>query len=158
MAFGVDELRRRLGYHPAGPATAPVFELNRAATLVLAGLWDQVLPPGREAACAQTALQEALMWANAAVACNADPDTFEVPEVELGDDLETLYERLEGPTMRRSDPPAPPGGSDRPRRRDDEGITLPPGGRPPLGLSPFAAREGDQLAARRREHEGADDL
>jgi hypothetical protein len=115
--LGRPELIRRLGYHPAGPATAPIFELNRAAALVLADLWDQVLPPGREAACALTALQEALMWANAAVACNLDPNTAELPEAELGPWLETLLDRVAGPEMTRSGPGTPSPGPDRPEKR-----------------------------------------
>lgn len=67
------ELERRLGFHPGTPATAPLYEANRAGALELAQLWDDSLPPGREAALAQTALQEALMWANAAVATNLAP-------------------------------------------------------------------------------------
>lgn len=71
--LGQDELHRRLGFHPGTAATAPLYEANRAAALELATLWDETLPPGRELACAQTALQEALMWANAAVATNLAP-------------------------------------------------------------------------------------
>lgn len=71
--LGHDELERRLGFHPGTPETAPLYEANRAAALELARLWDDTLPPSRELACAQTALQEALMWANAAVATNLAP-------------------------------------------------------------------------------------
>lgn len=63
------EIERRAGFHPATDATAPVFEANRAAVIELMVQWDETLPPGRELALAMTALQEALMWANAAVAC-----------------------------------------------------------------------------------------
>ncbi len=69
--LGDDEINRRLGFHPATEATIPLFEANRAAVIGVARLFDETLPPGREAACALTALQEALMWANAAVACSA---------------------------------------------------------------------------------------
>lgn len=71
--LGHDELERRLGFHPGTPATAPLYELNRELVLSVADAWDQALPAGREAALAQTALQEALMWANAAVATNLAP-------------------------------------------------------------------------------------
>ena len=71
--LGHDELERRLGFHPGTPQTAPLYEANRAAVLDVAKLWDDTLPPSRELACAHTALQEALMWANAAVATNLAP-------------------------------------------------------------------------------------
>jgi hypothetical protein len=67
--LGRDEIVRRYGFHPGTPDTAPLYDANRARVIELALHFDDTLPPGREAACAQTALQEALMWANAAVAC-----------------------------------------------------------------------------------------
>jgi len=96
-----NEVRRRLGYHPATPATAPAFELNRALAITVAETWNQTLPPGREAACALTALQEALMWANAAVACNADPE-WSLPEVDITEHVDELLERTVGPLHLRS--------------------------------------------------------
>ena len=108
--LGRGELERRLGYHPAGPATGPIFDLNRAAALVLAELWDQVLPASREAACAQTALQEALMWANAAVACNLDPEHAVLEPVEVEDRLGALLDRIEGPEMHRNGADEPDSG------------------------------------------------
>lgn len=71
--LGLDEINRRLGYHPATDDTIPLFEENRARAIDLATYWDQTLPPGREAALAMTALQEAVQWANAAVACTLSP-------------------------------------------------------------------------------------
>lgn len=71
--LGRDELHRRLGYHPATERTIPHYEDSRARVLELACHWDETLPPGRELAEAQTCLQDALMWANAAVACNLSP-------------------------------------------------------------------------------------
>lgn len=70
---GKAELHRRMGYHPATAATIPHYEDSRARVLDLACHWDTTLPTGRELALALTALQEALMWANAAVACNLAP-------------------------------------------------------------------------------------
>lgn len=81
------EIERRMGFHPATDATRPVFEANRAAVIELAEQWDETLPAGRELAEALTCLQTALMWANAAVAC-------ETP--------------LEGGYHSRSRPPLPP--------------------------------------------------
>lgn len=71
--LGDEEIGRRLGFHPATEQTIPLFETNRAAVIAAARVFDETLPPGREAALAHTALQEALMWANAAVACSLAP-------------------------------------------------------------------------------------
>lgn len=65
-----DQIENNLSYHPVTDATLPHFEANRAAVKALALEWDARLPAGRHASLAQTALQEALMWANAAVACD----------------------------------------------------------------------------------------
>jgi hypothetical protein len=59
-----------LTYHPVTEVTKGEFEANRAAVIALATDWDERLPKGRHSSLAQTALQEALMWANAAVACD----------------------------------------------------------------------------------------
>ncbi len=67
--IGSAEIERRLGFHPATPMNVPVFEQNRREAIHLAMHFDFVLPDGREKSLAITALQEALMWANAAVAC-----------------------------------------------------------------------------------------
>jgi hypothetical protein len=71
--IGSEEINRRLGYHPATADTIPLYEDNRARFVELACHLDTTLPPGRELALAHTALQEALMWSNAAVACNLAP-------------------------------------------------------------------------------------
>jgi hypothetical protein len=68
MTLGIQEVVRRLGYHAATPETVPVFEENRRRAIDLALYYDETLPEGREKALAQTALQEAAMWANCAVA------------------------------------------------------------------------------------------
>jgi hypothetical protein len=70
---GSAEIDRRMGYHPATAATIPLYEENRARVVALACYWDTHLPAGRELALALTELQSALMWANAAVACNLAP-------------------------------------------------------------------------------------
>lgn len=67
--IGPAEIARRLGFHPGTPATAPLYEANRREFMALSLSMDRRLPPGREAALVQTAIQEALMWANAAIAC-----------------------------------------------------------------------------------------
>lgn len=71
--IGRVEIERRLGFHPGTPDTAPLYEANRALAKSVASAWDQNLPDGREKSLALTALQEALMWANASVACNLAP-------------------------------------------------------------------------------------
>lgn len=71
--LGRDEINRRLGFHPATADTISMFEDTRARVIELANHWDEVLPDGREKALALTALQEAAMYANAAVACNLSP-------------------------------------------------------------------------------------
>lgn len=68
--IGPVEITRRLGFHPATPKTVPAFEANRGHAILLANYWDDSLPDSREKSLALTSLQEALMWANAAVACN----------------------------------------------------------------------------------------
>jgi hypothetical protein len=70
---GNAEIDRRLGYHPATVETIPLYEANRAAAVAWACHIDSTCPPGRELALALTAVQESLMWANAAVACNLAP-------------------------------------------------------------------------------------
>jgi hypothetical protein len=95
------EVQRRLGYHPATEATAPAYELNRAAAILLAEVWTRALPPGREAALALTSAQESLMWANAAIACNAG-DEWQRPAVDVSEFVDDLLELLEGPLHLRS--------------------------------------------------------
>jgi hypothetical protein len=95
------EVRQRLGYHPATEATTPAFEMNRSAAILLGEVWNRTLPPGREAALALTALQEALMWANAAVACRAGDD-WQLEPIDVSELLDDLAERLEGPLHLRS--------------------------------------------------------
>lgn len=68
-----DEIRRRLGFHPGTELTAPLYQQNREEAIHLAEHFVHTCPPGRELALALTALQEALMWANAAVACDLAP-------------------------------------------------------------------------------------
>ena len=61
------------GFHPATEVTRPKHEEVRAKSLALAAFWLQTCPQSRELSLALTALQEATMWANAAVACNEAP-------------------------------------------------------------------------------------
>ena len=63
------EIERRLGYHPIQGNQKFLYESNRELFIRMAeyvsGLGDS-----RESSLALTALQEALMWTNAHIACN----------------------------------------------------------------------------------------
>ncbi len=63
---------KALSYHPLTEGRAEVHERLRAAAKVFASIIDDECPPSREASLAFTAVQESLMWANAAVAIH-DP-------------------------------------------------------------------------------------
>lgn len=71
--FGLEEIQRRFGYHRVTEKTLPKHRTIREEFIEIADTLDQLLPDGREKACAMTALQEAAMWANAAVATNEAP-------------------------------------------------------------------------------------
>ncbi len=71
MAITPDH-EKALSYHPLTAGRAEVHELLRSAAKLLADVYDTHLPPSREASLAFTAVQESLMWANAAVAIH-DP-------------------------------------------------------------------------------------
>jgi hypothetical protein len=64
------DIDNRMSYHPVTDETKPLFEENRADFLALAHRVADRIPPGRHQALALTALQEALMWSNAAIACD----------------------------------------------------------------------------------------
>lgn len=59
---------KALSYHPLTPGRGEVHELLRNAAKLLADVYDTHCPPSREASLAFNAVQESLMWANAAVA------------------------------------------------------------------------------------------
>lgn len=69
MTLGVQEVVRRLGFHPATPQTIPVFEENRHRAIEYALYLDETLPDGFEKDEALKYLQIAAMLANASVAC-----------------------------------------------------------------------------------------
>ena len=67
----VSENVRRMSYHPvAGEQQQQVYEANRSYFIQLADYITTLGPNTREKSLALTALQEALMWTNAHVACN----------------------------------------------------------------------------------------
>lgn len=67
--FPDEEIERRLGFKPMQPGQQGFYEANRAKFIELAKHVN-ALGPSRETALALTAIQEALMWANAAIATN----------------------------------------------------------------------------------------
>lgn len=65
-----NDIENRFRFHPATEATAPIHANLRDAYRTLAHHVAAQTPDGRHQNLALTALQESLMWANAAVACD----------------------------------------------------------------------------------------
>ena len=65
-----DEVANRFTYHPATFTTAPMHDQIRRLYAELAGYVLDFVPAGRHQSLALTALQESMMWANAAIACD----------------------------------------------------------------------------------------
>ncbi|MBE5453488.1 hypothetical protein E3G52_000352 [Mycobacteroides abscessus] len=63
-----DDINNRFNYHRPSEAKVEVHQGVRTWCRSLAHHLDAVLPPSREKALAMTKLEEALMWANAAIA------------------------------------------------------------------------------------------
>lgn len=68
-----DRIRNDFGYHPATEVTGPRHDELRRLFADLALTLIELTPVSREQSLALTNLQQALMWANAAVACNLAP-------------------------------------------------------------------------------------
>jgi hypothetical protein len=67
--MGPIDVDMRFDYHPpVAPGVRELHEAARADAKKLATLWAATLPEGREKSLAFTHLEEALMWANAAIA------------------------------------------------------------------------------------------
>lgn len=66
----MDEIRNRFAYHPATEVTGPIHDDIRKQFTAMAESLLAVMPPGRHASLALTTLEEAMHWANAAVACD----------------------------------------------------------------------------------------
>lgn len=71
---------QRFSHHPplSGERISR-HEAIREATMQLAVIYEELLPGSREASLAQTALQEAAMWANGALALYEDAYTEPQP-------------------------------------------------------------------------------
>lgn len=69
---GIDQadLDNRFDFHPATDVTGPKHEIVRHVMKECAELLVGHVPPGRELSLAITALEEAMMWANAGIARN----------------------------------------------------------------------------------------
>lgn len=68
------EIDERMDHHPpTGPATGDAHATVRLIMKAAAKAVKDIAPPGRETALFLTDIQQALMWANAAIACNDGP-------------------------------------------------------------------------------------
>jgi len=68
-----DQREAAFTYHPPGGTQTGRYLAIRESAGVLAFKLNALCPPSRELSLAQTRLQEAVMWANAAIACNEIP-------------------------------------------------------------------------------------
>jgi hypothetical protein len=68
------EEANRFRFHPATETTGPRHDQVRELALKFAEDLTRLVPPGRHRACALTAAQEAMMWANAGIACDTPPE------------------------------------------------------------------------------------
>ena len=66
----VKDIKNRFAYHRATKETALVHSWVREEFTEFAYKLNDVLPDGREKSLMLTALQEAMMWGNAAIAMN----------------------------------------------------------------------------------------
>lgn len=73
--IGTEELINNFGYHRATAESAPKHALVRMKFLEVAIELDQILPDSRDKSLAFTKLQEAMHWANSAIAMQNDVDT-----------------------------------------------------------------------------------
>jgi len=63
-------IERNFTYHPPKPGQPDLYDQLRAETKNLAHLFNGLVPDSREKSLAMTKLEEAVFWANAAIARN----------------------------------------------------------------------------------------
>jgi hypothetical protein len=74
VTLSADELALRFDYHRPSAETAAKHESARAAIRAAAEALDELIPAEcREKSLALTALEESMMWANAALARRSPP-------------------------------------------------------------------------------------
>jgi len=73
MSTDDKEIHNRFAFHARTDITGPMHREIRIKSESLAQHYTKVLPDSREKSLALTALQEAQMWANAAVAIHLAP-------------------------------------------------------------------------------------
>jgi hypothetical protein len=71
---GQDDILDRFRFHPATETTGPKHDEVRLKHEKMASFILQAVPAGRHQSLALTALQESMMWCNAAIACDTKPD------------------------------------------------------------------------------------
>lgn len=67
------DIANRFAFHPANDITRPRHEAVREVITQAADELLQLTKPSREQSLGLTALQEAMMWFNADIACNTPP-------------------------------------------------------------------------------------
>lgn len=68
---------KALTYRKPTAEAVITHEAVRAAAKQLASIYDELCPPSREASLAFTAVQESLLWANAAIAIHTHTNESE---------------------------------------------------------------------------------
>lgn len=72
------EESNRFRFHPATDLTGPMHDEARRLILAAAEDLAEFVPEGRHRSLMLTALQEAMMWANAGIACDLDAPAVNV--------------------------------------------------------------------------------
>jgi hypothetical protein len=68
------DVEHRFAFHPATEQTGPQHDAVRSAYRAMARYLVEAIPGGRHQSLALTSLQESMMWANAAIACDTVQD------------------------------------------------------------------------------------
>ena len=73
MLDPAEQLAERFTHHPPHGDQADRYTTIREHAMLLAMTIEELCPPSREKSLAQTAVQQASMWANAAIAITEAP-------------------------------------------------------------------------------------